>query len=140
MDYPHTNPNLSGGKGRQSGNYRLLVSIQVEEYSLVPPRDNHQIYPNVDAVIFRVNGMAVEFETGSSTPPSTAVIESIAEYKELDPLDLDQPLAEVIDTDALDSIVGGGVGQPLSDISVEFSYDGCRVHVSSDGSVEVTSS
>lgn len=84
--------------------------------------------------------MAIKLEPGSETPPSTAIIESIAEHEGLDPLDLDQPLAEVIDTDALDSIIGDGVaGHASSEVAIQFSYNGCRVHVSGDGSVEVKS-
>jgi hypothetical protein len=84
--------------------------------------------------------MEMNRETGSEVPPSTAVIEAIAEHEGREPMDLEQPLYEVIDTDALDAIIGdGGAGSPLADVSVEFSYNGCRVHVSDDGSVEVTS-
>jgi hypothetical protein len=75
-------------------------------------------------------------EPDSRTRPTTAVIEAIAEHEGLDPLDLDQPLYEVIDTDALDSIIGEGK-DGLSEVTVQFSYNGCRVHATSDGSVEV---
>lgn len=85
--------------------------------------------------------MATNQETGSAVPPSTAVIEAIADHEGQDPLDLELPLYEAIDTDALDAIIGADVaGHRRSDIAVEFSYNGCRVHVSNDGSVEVSSS
>jgi hypothetical protein len=74
------------------------------------------------------------------TSTSIAVIEAIAEHEALDPLYLELPLYEVIDTDALDSLIGGDLEHGPSEISVRFSYNGCRVHVSGDGSVEVTSS
>lgn len=78
--------------------------------------------------------------TGSAAPPTTAVIEAIAEHEGVDPLELEQPLAEVVDTDAIDSIIGHGVaGQASSDIAIQFFYNGCRVQVSNDGSVEVSS-
>lgn len=84
--------------------------------------------------------MGMKRETGSETPPTTTVIEAIAEHEGLDPLDLEQPLYEVVDPDALDSMIGDGeAGHGLSDITVQFSYNGCTVHASSDGSVEVRS-
>lgn len=88
-----------------------------------------------------VNDMGTNLESGSETPPTTVVIEAIAEHEGLDPMDLEQPLYEVINTDALDSIIGyAEVAQAPSDIDVRFSYNGCRVHVSGDGSVAVRSS
>lgn len=79
-------------------------------------------------------------ETGSETPPSTVVIEAVAEHEGLDPLDLEHPLYEVIDTDALDALIGNDAsGQAPSDTAIQFTYNGCRVKVSSDGSVEVSS-
>lgn len=78
-------------------------------------------------------------ESGLGVTPSTAVIEAIAEYEGVDPLDLKQPLHDVIDTDALDALIGdGGVDMDPPDVVVQFSYDGREVHVSSDGTVEVS--
>lgn len=79
-------------------------------------------------------------ELGSEISPTTAVIEAIADHEGLDPLDIKQPLHEVIDPDALNSIIGGNeMDRERSDIVVQFSYNGCRVHVSSSGAVEVSS-
>ena len=79
--------------------------------------------------------------TGLQSHPSTAVIEAIAEYEGLDPVELEPPLFEVIDPDALDALVGNEEsGQAQSDIAVQFTYNQCRVKVSSDGSIEVSSS
>ncbi len=79
-------------------------------------------------------------EADSQTRPTTAVIEAIAEHEGVDPLDLEQPLAEVVDTDALDSILDHVAANPeSSDITVRFSYNGCRVRVSDDGTVAVSS-
>lgn len=84
--------------------------------------------------------MARNRETDSETPPTTAVIEAIAQHQGVDPLDLEQPLYDAINTDGLDSIMGYGEGaQAPSDIDIQFSYNGYRVHVSGDGSVEVRS-
>lgn len=85
--------------------------------------------------------MVMKPETDSETPPSTAVIEAIADHEGRDPMDLEQPLYEVIDPDALDALTGNGAtGQAPAEIAVEFTYNGCRVSVSNDGSVEVSSS
>lgn len=42
----------------------------------------------------------------SGIAPSAAVVEPIAEYHDTDAVDLKQPLYEVIDTDALDTLIG----------------------------------
>lgn len=77
----------------------------------------------------------------SNPSPTIAVIEAIAEHEGVDPLDFEQPLNEVIDPDALDSIVGGSqTGRGPPGVAVRFSYNGYRVHVTSDGSVEVSPS
>lgn len=86
-----------------------------------------------------VNDVAIKPKPGSKPSPTIAVIEAIAEHEGLDPMDLEQPLHEVIDPDALDSVVGAGrTGRSPSDVAVGFSYSGYRVQVSSDGSVTVS--
>jgi hypothetical protein len=72
--------------------------------------------------------------------PSTAVIEAIADYHGTDPMGLKEPLYETIDPDALDALIASAEavnGHPH--VSVEFTYDGCRVTVFGDGSIEVSS-
>lgn len=78
-------------------------------------------------------------DTGSVDAPSTAVIEAIAAYHGTEPTDLDQPLYEVIDPDALDALFAnaGTVDRPAPDL-VAFSYDGCRVQVFRDGSIDLS--
>jgi hypothetical protein len=87
-----------------------------------------------------MGSMGLELEIDSETPPSTAVIEAIAEYQDVDPTDLDHPLFEVIDPDGLDSLIGhNGSNHAMYETTVEFNYDDCRVQVSSAGSVAVSS-
>lgn len=83
----------------------------------------------------------MKLETDSTTPPSTAVIEAVADYKGVEPMNLEPALFDVIDPDSLDALIGTGesVHAP-SDLSVHFTYNECRVDVSSDGTVEVSSS
>lgn len=83
--------------------------------------------------------MTTIYSSRQGDAPSTAVIEATADLHRVDPADLEQPLYEVIDPDALDKLVADTAadnGQPS--ISVQFTYDGCLVNVSSDGSVEVS--
>lgn len=68
---------------------------------------------------------------------STAVVEAIAEYEGVDPLELSRPLYEVIDPDALDNLFPPGSN---SAGQIEFSYNGCAVTVTSDGDVDVVNS
>lgn len=59
------------------------------------------------------------------------IVQAIADHTETDPLEM-TPLATVLDTDALDSLVTTG-----SDVRVTFHYDGHAVSVGADGSVAV---
>jgi hypothetical protein len=84
--------------------------------------------------------MVTKLENGSRTRPSAAVIEAVAEYNGVNPIDLEQPLFDVIDPDALDALVGNDKSGPaLSDTAIQFTYNDCRVHVSGEGSVDVSS-
>lgn len=69
-------------------------------------------------------------------PPSGKVIERVAALKDTEPTELDQPLYEAIDPDALDSLFtpkrdrtarGGG--------EIQFMYCGCSVIVTPNGDV-----
>ena len=64
-------------------------------------------------------------------PPSTAVVEAVAEVTNDRPEDL-PPLYDVVDPDALDGIIGRG-----TDGVVAFRYVGCLVNVDADGSVRI---
>lgn len=75
-----------------------------------------------------------DFRTASTPSPSTKVVEAIAEELGVDPTDLETPLCEAIDTDALDALFRG---QGHS-VVVSFSHYGYRVVVQEDGGVDVT--
>ncbi|WP_152031308.1 HalOD1 output domain-containing protein [Natrarchaeobaculum aegyptiacum] len=69
--------------------------------------------------------------------PSVAVVELIARLLDADPTDL-EPLAWSIDPSALDAILQGQQeGPSTTPCTVDFSYLGHRITVSSDGRVEV---
>ncbi|QCS41689.1 HalOD1 output domain-containing protein [Natrinema versiforme] len=71
----------------------------------------------------------------SSVPTSLRVVEGVAAHEGVDPVELEPPLHEVIDTDALDALF-----QSTGDSSatIEFTYRGKRVCVDDSGQVQVT--
>lgn len=87
-----------------------------------------------------MRGMVMNPESDTDTPPSMAVVEAIADHEGVDPIDLERPLFDVVDTDALDAFIGHDGSPPASNAEVRFTYDGYRVRVSGDGSVDVTPS
>jgi len=70
--------------------------------------------------------------------PSRAVIETVAAHQGVEPTDLEVPLFEAIDPDALDELLGADGREYAPPIEVEFTYDGYHVTVGSDGSIDVT--
>jgi len=78
-----------------------------------------------------MDGMAVR---GPNEQISIDVIEAIADATGTDPLTMDPPLYEVVDTDALDALYERGAVA-----TVEFEYDGHSVTVDGDGTVTVES-
>lgn len=70
---------------------------------------------------------------------SESVVESVAAREGVDPLDLDVPLFDVIDPDALDRLVRSAVdGGGRPPIRIAFTYYGYDVIVTSDGLVHVS--
>lgn len=70
------------------------------------------------------------------TAPSIAVIDALSAYYGVDPLNL-EPLYEVIDLDALDELFTRDADASCG-MTVQFSYNGCEVEVSEDGTVEIS--
>jgi len=75
----------------------------------------------------------------ASESTSRAVVEAIAEHAGVDPADLELPLYEAVDPDALDALFSPpeGTREPVSG-RVSFVYDGYDVEVTSDGEVTVS--
>jgi len=73
----------------------------------------------------------------NNTSISVAVIQAVANEKEADISDIETPLGEVVDPDSLDNLwkSGNGTKQSLNGV-LSFDYEGCRVTVKSDGTVE----
>ena len=63
--------------------------------------------------------------------PVFTILDSVAEREGTDPLHL-PPLGEVVDTDALTALLGGGTM-----VSASFEYNGYEVRVDSDGGVSI---
>lgn len=67
-------------------------------------------------------------------PVSERVVEAVAAVEGSSPLELDRPLYDAIDPDALNAIVGTRNGCDV----VEFGYLGYRVSVRSDGETTIS--
>ncbi|WP_436925373.1 HalOD1 output domain-containing protein [Halosimplex amylolyticum] len=76
-----------------------------------------------------MDGMAVH-DAGDQI--SLEVIETIANVTDADPLTMEPPLYDVVDTDALDSLYQNG-----AEASVEFEYNGYTIAIDGDRTVTV---
>lgn len=68
-------------------------------------------------------------------PPSQTIIERVAQAENADPLDLELPLYEAIDPDALDALFEPTNEGLRSNGQIIFDYHGHTVVVASDGTV-----
>jgi hypothetical protein len=75
-----------------------------------------------------------EYGTSTEPSPSTKVVEAVADELDVDPTELETPLAEAIDADALDNLFKG----PGDSVVISFSYYGYRAAVEGDGNVTLT--
>lgn len=79
--------------------------------------------------------MSASVRTGRTNDVCLTVLEAVADCHDIDVLDIDEPLQYTVDGDALSRLwgptaVADGVGE------LTFEYYGCRVTVTSDGSVD----
>lgn len=73
-------------------------------------------------------------------PPSSLVIkivEHIAAQQGVDPIDLDSPLYDSIDTDALETLIESARDSPQNSCSVEFPYHDYIVTVDETRSISI---
>lgn len=70
--------------------------------------------------------------------PCETIFERVADREGVDPLDLD-PLAETIDPDAIDALVGRSARED-SGLQITFAYHGYDVTVTAAGAVDVADS
>lgn len=78
----------------------------------------------------------IQFKTHSSEPVSTKVLDEVAAFKGTEPTELQPPLYDVIDPDALDSLFSERGGSSHGG-RISFAYSDCEVVVESDGRVTV---
>lgn len=77
--------------------------------------------------------------TADDAPISETVLFAVAAARDLCPTELETPLYDVIDPDALDDLFSLGGGRPdPQGVSIEFSWAGCDVVVDGTGRVEAT--
>lgn len=77
--------------------------------------------------------------SGSGVSPSLRVVQQVAASKGIEPAELEPPLHEILDPDALDTLVRSMTRQPEPSAgAVEFVYQDWRVRVDSAGTVDVT--
>lgn len=62
---------------------------------------------------------------------------AVAESRGVDPADVDERLADVVDPDRLESFVRLGASNGSVSGAVEFDFSGCRVRVTCEGDIEV---
>lgn len=75
-----------------------------------------------------------EYGTSSDSPSSMRVVEAVADELDTDPTELETPLAEAIDTDALDNLFKG----PGNSVMISFSYYDHRISVEENGDITLT--
>lgn len=77
--------------------------------------------------------------TADDTPVTETIAFAVATARNVCPLDLETPLYEVIDADALDSLLSGtDRDSNLRTVQVEFTWAGCDIVVHGTGRVVVT--
>lgn len=77
-------------------------------------------------------------DTDDEIDVSEAVVTAVAEAKDISPLEVEPPLATVVDPDSLNALVermSGAVTAPRC--LVEFTYSGHQVTVTGDGNVSL---
>jgi hypothetical protein len=70
-------------------------------------------------------------ELGTPTPK---MVDAVAEAEDVDPATLDPPLAEVVDPDALETLIEDPT---ISDLEARFAYRGHDIIIDDRGQVQV---
>jgi len=68
------------------------------------------------------------------SPDSLQIIEALADYRGVDPLELDFALGEQIDPEALETVLDADI----EDLQVTFSIDGMTVSIGNDGTIMIS--
>jgi hypothetical protein len=81
--------------------------------------------------------MLVNGRTAHECPPSQRIVDAIAAHIDVDPRDLSVPLYDVVDLEAVDSVLSSAADTGGS-MRVHFVYCGLEVVVDVDGRIRVT--
>ncbi|ARS90135.1 HalOD1 output domain-containing protein [Natrarchaeobaculum aegyptiacum] len=65
------------------------------------------------------------------------IAQQVATLEDVDPIDLEPPLYEVVDVDALEALCGGPTSHEPFTGSVSFDYRGYTITVDHEGSIDV---
>ena len=75
---------------------------------------------------------------GTGVSPSHSIVTQIATIEDVPPTDLEPPLHDVIDPDALDRLLDSNYRHASDEsVSVEFTYRGHSVYVDATGTVDI---
>lgn len=77
-------------------------------------------------------------ECCSEVPSITAILEAVAAQDGVDPMELEPPLFDVVDPDALEAILSTGA-TAQSEVTVTFEWAGYDIVVGSDGTLVASS-
>lgn len=73
-------------------------------------------------------------------PVSSTIVRQVAAHEGVDPTDLEPPLYDVVDPDALDALLDSSRTNAESfSLCVEFDYHGYEISVQQDGEFQLTS-
>lgn len=81
------------------------------------------------------DGLCADYDW-ETTPPSVAVVETVADATDREPEDVG-PLYGSVDPDALDALVAPDSGDGDNDVRVSFEFGGRHVTIHSSGTVTV---
>lgn len=79
---------------------------------------------------------SIYFDWDEDRKPSTTIVESVAMARGCSPTEL-QPLYDVIETEALDTILGMDGSKPGKSVRLSFRYAEVNVLVDSDAGIEI---
>lgn len=73
-----------------------------------------------------------------NTAPSARVVEAVAQKEGVSPIELNRPLFDAVDPDALDALVTAGANSNGNGIEIEFTYLGYAIQVRKDPTLKVS--
>lgn len=81
--------------------------------------------------------MSVRLSRGTGADPSCRIVDAVAAHFDVDPTELDEPLYESVDLEAVDALFASAREAGQS-VTLAFQYRGREVFVGTDGRVSVS--